>query len=120
MPTELNGTTTDESSIRATYTVGRALGFLPNITNPESLAIGQGDAGIGFNSAHSFDFDPENGISSGLLDFDAVVVHEIGHALGFASRSGNQLSSPLSMWDLFRFRPGVASLGTFDRSPRDV
>jgi hypothetical protein len=118
LPVELNGSTTSASNIRTTLAVGRAIGFVPNIDNPDAIPSGQGDAIIGFNSAHAFDFDPDNGISAGTLDFDAVVVHEIGHALGFTSRSGDGVSSPLSMWDIFRFRPGVASLATVGTAPR--
>ena len=115
---ELNATNIDIANMRITRTVARAIGLSPDISNPDSLAIGQGDAGIGFNSAHTFDFDPENGISAGTLDFDAVVVHEIGHALGFTSRSGDGVTAPISMWDLFRFRPGAASLGTMPTARR--
>lgn len=118
VPVELNGVTTNASLVRTTQSVARAIGFVPDVTNPDSLVIGQGDAGIGFNSAHAFDFDPSNGISAGTLDFDAVVVHEMGHALGFTSGSGNGVSSPLSLWDIFRFRPGAASLGTVATAAR--
>jgi Calx-beta domain-containing protein len=117
VPVELNGSAI-ASRVQMTKTTSRALGLTPDITNPDPLTIGQGDAGIGFNSAHSFDFTPDNGISAGALDFDAVVVHEIGHALGFTSESGVGAPSPLSPWDLFRFRPGTASLGTMATAPR--
>jgi hypothetical protein len=97
IPVELNGATTNASNVRLTWTVARALGLRADITNPDSLSLGQGDAGIGFNSAQTFDFNPANGISPGAMDFDAVVVHEIRHALGFISRSGNGIASPVSM-----------------------
>lgn len=44
------------------------------------------DSTIKFNSLYSFisDFDPTNGVSFNL-DFTAVALHEIGHALGFES-----------------------------------
>ena len=35
-----------------------------------------------------FDFDPSDGILPARYDFEAVVVHEIAHALGFFSRLG--------------------------------
>jgi hypothetical protein len=120
VPVELNppGTPTSTSNVRMTVTVARALGLQPNITDPNSVPLGQGDAGMGFNSARQFDFNPDNGIDTGTLDFDAVVVHEIGHALGFTSNSGNGSASPVTIWDLFRFRPGTASLGTMASAPR--
>lgn len=43
------------------------------------------DASIVFNNSFKFDFDPGNGIKKGQLDFVGVAIHEIGHALGFAS-----------------------------------
>ncbi|HVE71600.1 MAG TPA: NF038122 family metalloprotease [Thermoanaerobaculia bacterium] len=80
---------------------------------------------IGFNSAFPFDFDPSNGITPGVTDFDAVVVHELGHILGFGSFTGaTELDngptevSP-TIWDLFRFRPGV-TLGTFQSAQRPM
>ncbi|MBA3354817.1 MAG: hypothetical protein H0U18_02530 [Pyrinomonadaceae bacterium] len=118
VPVELNGSTLSASQVRMTVTTARALGLSPDIPNPDAVPPNAGDAGIGFNSAHSFDFNPNDGITSGALDFDSVVVHEIGHALGFISNSGNGVPTPLSIWDLFRFRPGTASLGTIPTSPR--
>lgn len=118
VPVELNSSTTSASQVRMTRTTARALGLSPDIPNPDIVMLGDGDAGIGFNSAHSFDFNPDDGITSGALDFDSVVVHEIGHALGFTSNSGNGLATPLSIWDVFRFRPGTASLGTMTTASR--
>ena len=62
---------------------------------------------IGFNSAFNFDFDPRNGISSSQIDFEGVVVHEIGHALGYVSAIGSSApNNPVFYpWDLFRVRP---------------
>lgn len=69
------------------------------------------DAAITFNSAFLFDFDNSDGITAGTSDFEAVALHEIGHALGFTSAadivdvfsSGPILPEPL---DLFRLAPG--------------
>ena len=120
VPVELNGMTSEATSTEATTPNARALGIVPDITDPDSLPLGQGDAGIGFNSAFQFDFDPADGISSGQTDFDSVASHEIGHALGFISSSGDNTSSPVSVWDLFRFRPSTASLATFATAPRTM
>jgi hypothetical protein len=80
---------------------------------------------IGFNSAFAYDFDPSDGIAAGKKDFVGVVVHEIGHMLGFSSRVGGKETStrPLdyieapSILDMFRFRPGV-DMTTFGTAKR--
>ena len=69
---------------------------------------------IGFNSGFNFDFNPDDGITTGRTDFLAVAVHEMGHMLGFVSRVGAaELSSTdaPSILDLFRFRPGIDMAG---------
>ncbi|MEO8378936.1 MAG: NF038122 family metalloprotease [Acidobacteriota bacterium] len=93
----------------------KTLGFnVPDTTLPS----------VGFNSAFNFDLDPTNGITPGQYDFDGVTVHEIGHALGFVSQVGaKELDSGLevapTIFDVFRFRPGVAS-GVFQASQRPM
>ncbi|MCA1613051.1 MAG: NF038122 family metalloprotease [Acidobacteria bacterium] len=78
---------------------------------------------IGFNSNFAFDFDPSNGVTFNQTDFDSVAVHEIGHALGFNSQVGaRELDStrPLmaTVWDFYRFRPGVGNPGSFSAAQR--
>ncbi|HEX8189681.1 MAG TPA: NF038122 family metalloprotease, partial [Pyrinomonadaceae bacterium] len=113
VPAEYNGSTVNVSTVLLNLSQARALGF--------NLAPGA-DAQIGFNSNFSgggkFDFDPSDGITPGLVDFDAVVAHEIGHALGFASVSGGSSGALLTIWDLFRFRPGTANASNFGSAPR--
>jgi Putative binding domain, N-terminal len=110
-----------------TGTINTDVGALGQVSvaSPLSRALGlsAADAGtsetapsIGFNSNFAFDFDPSNGISSGQTDFDAVAVHEMGHALGFISRVGGSTTT-LSVWDIFRFRPGT-TLTTFTAAQR--
>jgi len=45
------------------------------------------DGSISFNTAwdNNFDFDSSDGIGTGMIDFEGVAIHEIGHALGFTS-----------------------------------
>ena len=100
----------------------RLFGFsdYPETATGEDLA-----SSIGFNSAFSYDFNPDDGIGSGKKDFIGVVVHEIGHMLGFSSRVGGKetATDPTryivgpSILDFFRFRPGV-NLGSFGSSER--
>ena len=112
LPTDL-GTTTGMASPSMLF---RAIGALD--ANPPA---DESAPSIGFNSAFPYDFDPTNGISAGQTDFEGVVVHEIGHMLGFVSRVGSQelgseINAP-SVFDIFRFRPGV-TLGTFQAANR--
>ena len=112
LPTDIGSTT----GMASPSILLRAIGALPAVADPT-------DSGpdIGFNSAFPYDFDPSNGISPGQTDFEGVVVHEVGHMLGFVSRAGSQelgdsLNAP-TLFDWFRFRPGV-TLGTFTASQR--
>jgi len=99
------------TTVTVSSSIGRAIGLLNPVAQPTD-----GAARIGFNNAFTYDFDPSDGISSGQTDFEAVATHEIGHALGFTSRSGSGSSTP-AMWDLYRFRSGTtdASFTTAQR-----
>lgn len=100
----------------------RALGLINAVANPDTETNFGDPPAIGFNSAFTFDFNPDNGIAPNASDFDAVVTHEIGHALGFVSNTGlkeldSTIPNVLSVLDLFRFRPGIAG-ATFQTSQR--
>jgi hypothetical protein len=95
-------------NVSVSHSIARSIGLM-NPTASESDVR----ASIRFNSSSSFnfDFDPSDGIPFNATDFEAVATHEIGHALGFTSRSGASppLNQTPSMWDLYRFRSGTTS-----------
>jgi hypothetical protein len=101
------------NSIMAPSPVFRALGLLSATADPDGEKSQLGDPpAIGFNSNFKFDLDPHNGIERGKFDFNAIAIHEIGHALGFSSFTGyreldRRFPLAVTVWDLFRFRPGM-------------
>jgi hypothetical protein len=111
LPVETNSGNVTSTSVSVSHSVARAIGLLPATAQATDTA-----ARIGFNSAVNFDFDHSNGVSSVLIDFEAVATHEIGHALGFTSRSGAGTNIP-AMWDLYRFRSTITD-ATFTNTPR--
>jgi hypothetical protein len=90
----------------------RALGLIAPVADPDPEQAPFGDPpSIGFNSAFNWDFNPDDGIDVDKVDFVGVTIHEMGHALGLSSLVERQSSAPnapavLTIWDLFRFRPG--------------
>jgi hypothetical protein len=107
LPTNMGSTT----YISAPSPLFRALGQISADADPTNESYGAPPS-IGFNSAFNYDFDPTNGVDAGKMDFDAVAVHEIGHALGFVSFASSQSGGIVNptVWDIFRFAPGVNSL----------
>jgi hypothetical protein len=109
MPTDVGSTTI----MKAPSANGRALGLLDPVADPDvrEKYLGRPPS-IGFNNTVPFDFDPSDGIDANKVDFEAVAVHEIGHALGFMSNAGEhqrdkKAPNSLSVWDLFRVQPGT-------------
>jgi hypothetical protein len=49
------------------------------------VMFGANDATLMFNSQYPFDYNNSDGVLPGTIDFETVVAHEIGHALGFIS-----------------------------------
>ena len=62
-----------------------------NLTTANAKALGlagngsSADASIAFSNLFTWDFDRNNGITTGAYDFVGIAAHEIGHALGFIS-----------------------------------
>jgi len=119
VPTDIGST----SYVLAPSAVWRVLGFIDPVADPTGEQSELGDPpATGFNSAFNYDFDPSDGVDSNKIDFASLATHEIGHVLGFDSNTGYKELAPsapvaVSIWDLFRFRPGVAldTLGSAQR-----
>lgn len=60
-------------------------------------------ASMTFNNQFNFDFDPSNGISPGTTDFQSVVIHEVGHSMGFTSGVDFR-TNDIELLDFFRFQ----------------
>lgn len=110
-------------NVLVTKANAKALGF-PGL----DVSFGISDASITFSTTFSFDFDNSDGIGAGLMDFETVAAHEIGHALGFFSivdsvNAGETSISPNTL-DLFRFADGSANdpttAGNFSTFARDL
>jgi hypothetical protein len=117
--------TTDAGNISAFGGGGNVLRVFGLEQFPTEAASTDPASSIGFNSAFAYDFNPDDGIAAGKKDFVGVVVHEIGHMLGFSSRVGGKetASDPTkfteapAILDMFRFRPGV-NMATFTTADR--
>jgi hypothetical protein len=109
IPTDLGATTT----MTGPSANARALGLLDPVADPDGREKDLGSPPeVAFNSNYKFDFDPSDGIDADKVDFEAVALHEIGHVLGFISKTGaRELDSkaPIAptVWDLFRLRPAT-------------
>jgi hypothetical protein len=120
----------DAAFIVVSRPLTRALGLSGPDATETSDPFGTAPS-IGFNENFPFDFNPDDigfndanndGIENNKTDFDAVAVHEIGHALGFTSFVGYKELEPddpnyISVWDLFRFAPGV-TISSFPTAER--
>jgi hypothetical protein len=88
----------------------KALGFAGLDT-----MFGASDASITFNTQFNFDYDNTDGVTPGLVDFESVAAHEIGHALGFISSVDDVDTSPAptpisaTPLDLYRFEYNTAN-----------
>jgi hypothetical protein len=69
---------------------------------------------IQFDASHDWDFDGRAGtppVAAGAYEFEAVLIHELGHHFGFVSETENVVSlfyNFISNWDVFRFAVSAA------------
>lgn len=108
-------------NISLSANVGRVLNLTGQFVAPDL---------IGFNANSNFDFEPSDGIDADKLDFEALVLREIGRLLGFTSNVGKAEAQPanvnsglgpaVTVWDIFRLRSDLPNLGldTFSYATR--
>lgn len=72
------------------------------------------DASITFSTVFPFDYNPADGVVG--FSFRDVLVHEVGHAMGFVS-AADFLSGDMTAMDLFRFQ---TTDGTGDYNPDSI
>ncbi|MCA9274139.1 MAG: immunoglobulin domain-containing protein [Phycisphaerales bacterium] len=61
------------------------------------------DASMQYNTNFNWDFDPTNGVSTSSYSFVDVIIHEVGHAMGFTSGSDFR-TNDMEALDLYRFQ----------------
>ncbi len=71
-------------------------------------------ASMAFSTSMAFDYDPSDGVPGSLISFVDVVIHEVGHALGFVSGADSTTASYMNAMDIFRFQ---RTDGAFDYNP---
>ncbi len=84
-------------------------------------------ADITINSSVNWDYVPSNGVPFSAFDFWGVVIHEVGHAMGFISEQDNPSANNIALLDAFRFRTldgccdyNPETLAEFGTTPRLV
>lgn len=115
------GDTISNDSMIINNAVYQALGF------PSLIGPGDNDGFIVFNTDFDFDPDPSDGITPGFRDLVYIMIHELGHALGFTSTvdtgNGPNFFNSLDMFRLgtlgaFNEPATLAEFSDFDRELR--
>jgi hypothetical protein len=86
------------NNYRVYTALGKALGLYTNTGNIDST--------ISFNTRFAWDFDTNDGFTGLSSDFIGVAVHEIGHALGWASAVNQSGGGTPANTDLLRYQNG--------------
>jgi hypothetical protein len=95
--------TTNETQVYWTFAAFKANGG----------SVSGNDATMQYSTAFPFDMDPSNGVSTNTISLQDVIIHEVGHALGFGS-GVDFLNRDIELLDVFRFR---RTDGTGDFNP---
>jgi hypothetical protein len=85
--------TTNETQVYWTFAAFKANGG----------SVSGNDATMQYSTAFPFDMDPSNGVSTNTISLQDVIIHEVGHALGFGS-GVDFLNRDIELLDVFRFR----------------
>lgn len=119
VPTDLG----DTSTFVMPSALLRVVGLIPPVADPDGeLALFGSPPAIDMLSIAPWDFNPDDGIGAGQLDFIGTSLHEIGHAIGFVTRVGTTDTNPnlpltVSAFDIYRFRSGT-TMETFTTAQR--
>ncbi len=90
-----NGGTNSIPIYGDTRAVRKSLGF----SDPGDISVADGI--IVFNTDFVFDLDNSDGVTPDTIDLESVMIHEIGHTMGFVSGVDSQFIR--TSLDLFRF-----------------
>ncbi len=88
-----SGSTTNETRIFWTFANWKASGG----------TVSGNDASMQFSTNFPFDYDPSNGVGGSTISLQDVIIHEVGHALGFGSGVDFRFQD-IETLDIFRFR----------------
>ncbi len=98
------------NTMELTVPNAKALGFAATGPPSDFDPAATRDGNLRFSSDFYFDYDSSDGIHPDAVDFFYVVLHEIGHALGFVSKvddvGAGLRQVDMNPLDLFRLEPG--------------
>jgi len=116
LATGMDGNDSIQSFLPTTSTVPvRYRGNRPTVTNEDRVfftiancnatvaAFAGNAASMQYSTNFTWDYDPSNGVATNAYSFQDVIIHEVGHALGFTSGADFR-NNDLEMLDLFRFQ----------------
>lgn len=104
------GGVTNENKVKLNHAVAKALG----LRNPHDSSS---DGRLKFNSEFPFDFDVTDGIEDDQVDFEYILLHEVGHLLGFTSTVEYD-NDDVEALDLIRFRENNCPTSTVNFGTR--